>query len=103
MYVRKLKFIKPRKDKDYKIQNCGEQAVVMGPLHALPPHHLFTPLKIPAWNFLLPIAQELTISCQLGAHEGCELVGAIAGNLQNPEERKETRKIYWQLAPRFSK
>lgn len=54
------------------------------------PHHLFTPLKIPVWNFLLPIAQELKISYQLGAHEGCELIAAIAKNIQNPEERKET-------------
>lgn len=55
-------------------------------------HHLFSPLKIPVWNFLLPIAQELKISCQLGAHEGCELVGAIAGSIQNPEERKGTEE-----------
>lgn len=41
---------------------------------------------------MLPIAQELKISCQLGAHEGCELVGATAGNVQNPEERKETEE-----------
>lgn len=84
--MRKLIFLKQRKGKDHKIQNSREQAVVMGP------YHLFTLLKIPVWNFLLPIAQELKISCQLGAHEGCELTGAIAENTQNPEERKETEK-----------
>lgn len=84
--MRNFKFLKPRKGKDHKIQNSREQAVVMGP------HHLFTHLKIPVWNFLLPISQELRISCQLGAHEGYELAGAIAKNIQNPEERKETEE-----------
>lgn len=56
------------------------------------PHHLFTLLKTPVWKFLLPIAQEMKISCQLGAHEGCELVSAIAGSIQKPEERKETEE-----------
>lgn len=82
----KLKFIKPRKDKDNKIQNSRELAVVMGL------HHLFTLLKIPVWNLVLPIAQELKISCQLRALEGCEPLGATAGNIQNPEERKDTEE-----------
>lgn len=43
-------------------------------------------------KFLLPIAQELKISCQLGAREGCELVSAIAENTQNSEERNETEE-----------
>lgn len=33
--MRKLKFIEPRKGKEHKIWNDGEQAAVMGPLHAL--------------------------------------------------------------------
>lgn len=56
------------------------------------PYHLFTLLMTSVWKFLLPIAQELKISCQLGAREGCELVSAIAGNIQKPEERKETEE-----------
>lgn len=51
--------IKPKKGKEHKIWNREEQTVVMVPLDALSMHHLFTPLKLLTWNFLLPIAQEL--------------------------------------------
>lgn len=68
------------------MQNSRELAVVVGL------HYLFTLLKIPVWNLVLPIAQELKISCQLGALEGCEPLGVTAGNIQNPEERKDTEE-----------
>lgn len=52
-------YIKAKKGKEYRSWNREEQTVVLRPLDALPIHHLFTPLKLPKWNFLLPIAQEL--------------------------------------------
>lgn len=99
--MRKFKHIKTKKGKEHKICNTEEQTVVMGPVDALPTHHLFTPLK--ATNVKLSVtncsragklaATREHMRCYaLLREKGCELMGAIAENIQSPEERRETEE-----------
>lgn len=100
VYLRKFKHIKTKKGKQHKIWNREEQTVAMGPLDALPTHHLFTPLKLPMWNPVtncsragkLAATWEHTRCYGLLLEKGCELMGAIAKHIQSPEERRETEE-----------